>query len=472
VAALVFVAGALAGCAAGPDYRAPTASAPAHYVTRSPEFVDGAARDDWWQALGDPALDGLVDAARRDNPGLAAATARVRASREQARLSRAALWPELDATGKVSRDRLSRNSENLANLPFPNPRLEFTDYRAGFDASWELDLAGHARRTVEGAVARAQSEGESRHDAELVLIAEVVDAYVDVRSGQARSALAERAIAAARETERLVALQHRAGLASDLDRDRSTTDRLAVEARRPPIESDLKTAEQRLAALTARDPAALAVSLAPGPLPASPGVVPVGLPADLLRRRPDVRRAERELAAASADVGVAVADLFPRLSLVGDVGVDAIHAGDLTNGASRYWNVGPQLRLPLFAAGRLRASVRARQALYDAALASYRSTVLQAFADTESALIRFATARRQLADLRELRDTARRDLDLARRRYAAGDTALTDVLDVERRAIDADDQAEVAASRVVSQYAALSKALGGGWADGGPPAGP
>ncbi|MFO1465102.1 MAG: efflux transporter outer membrane subunit [Steroidobacteraceae bacterium] len=463
--ALFVVASMLAACAAGPDYRAPQGAMPASFMTVDATLQAGAPREDWWRGLADGALDSLVASALADNPRLSAARARVRASREQARIARSALGPSLAAQAKVSRDRLSRNSEMLANLPFADPRLEFTDYRAGFDASWELDLAGHARRAAESALARAQAEGESHHAAQLVLIAEVVESYVDLRMGQRRLDLSRRSLEASRETERLVELQRRAGLASELERDRARSQRFIAEARMQATDADTQVSLQRLAALVSRPPATLSTELGEAPIPALPAVVPVGLPSELLRRRPDVRRAERELAAATADVGVAKADLYPRIALVGVAGMEAIHPRDLTDSASRYWNVGPQIHLPLVESGRLRANVRAREAARDAAVGAYQAAVLQALADTESALIRYARGRQRASTLAQASATVERDVELARRRYAAGDSALTDLLEVERAACDAQDQAAQAMAGAIAAYAALSKALGGGWSD-------
>jgi outer membrane protein TolC len=189
----------------------------------------------------------------------------------------------------------------------------------------------------------------------------------------------------------------------------------------------------------------------------------VGLPSELLRRRPDVRRAERELAAATADVGGAVAAQFPRLSLVGDFGWDSVYPGTLASAASRYWNIAPQLTLPLFAGGRLRGQVQAAEAARDAALASYRATVLRALADTESSLVRFATERSREASLVAAAASLDANLSLERRRFEAGDASMIDVLAAERAANLAADQRAASDGQLVQDYIALGKALGGGW---------
>jgi outer membrane protein TolC len=226
----------------------------------------------------------------------------------------------------------------------------------------------------------------------------------------------------------------------------------------------VQSATFRLAALTGEPLESLTQRLeTAGEVPAVPPTTPVGLPSELLRRRPDVRRAERELAAATADVGGAVAAQFPRLSLVGDFGWDSVYPGTLTSAASRYWNIAPQLTLPLFAGGRLRGQVQAAEAARDAALASYRAAVLRALADTESSLVRFATERHRQASLAAASASLESNVALERRRFQAGDASMLDVIAAERAANQAADERTASAGQLVQDYIALGKALGGGW---------
>ena len=458
------LATALGGCAAGPDYRPPAIDTAPQYLAPAPTFTAAPPDERWWTAYGDPLLDDLIAAALADSPDLLAAEARVRAARALHGVVGAAALPQLEARGDVSRDRLSSNGENFANLPFKNPQTEFTDYRVGFDASWELDFAGRARRAREAAAARVDSALESRNEARVVLAAEVVSGYVSYRVGQQRVALAGETLAAYAQTAQLVDLQRAAGLASDLEQLRASAERRSAEAVIPPLEAETASALYRLAALVGQQPAALVARLAAAaPVPAPPDSIPVGLPSDLLQRRPDVRRAERELAAATADVGVAVAEQYPRFSLTGDAGLDSIRSGDLTGAASRFWNFGPQLTVPLLAGGRLRAQVSAREAARDAALQSYRAAVLGALADTESALIRYAGEHSRTTSLTASRAALDRTLALARQRYGVGETALIDVLDVQRQRNQLADQQLQSAGQAALGFAALHKALGGGW---------
>ncbi len=456
----------LGGCAVGPRYSAPDphALAPAAYPVTDAALSSAAPTDRWWTALGDPLLDDLVASALGGNPDLASAEARVQQARASARMVGAAFYPIANLDGRVGRDKLSLNGENLALIPFKPSTTEFTDYRVGFDAAWEIDLAGRTLRQVEAAVARLDSSAESRNDARLVVAADVADAYVDYRAAAERLTLARRTLANLDETVRLVALEVRAGVADDGDLRRAESDRLGAAGAVPSLEAAVQGAVFRLAALTGEPLDSLARRLEhPRAIPTVPATTSVGLPSELLRRRPDVRRAERDLAAATADVGGAVAAQFPRLSLVGDFGWDSVRSGDLTNAASRYWNVGPQLTLPLFAGGQLRAQVDAAKAGRDAALASYRATVLRALADTESSLVRFAAERNREASLAAAAMSLDANLALQRRRFDAGDASMIDVLAAERAANLAADQRAASDGQLVQDYIALGKALGGGW---------
>jgi NodT family efflux transporter outer membrane factor (OMF) lipoprotein len=458
----------LGACAVGPRYAPPdvTALSPAALASVDPTASAAPPVNQWWTALADPALDALVARALLGNQDLAAAEARVQQARALARVAGADYYPQAALDGRIGRDKLSRNGENLALIPFKPPTTQFTDFRLGLDASWEIDLAGKTRRTVEAAVARSESVAESRHDAEIVLAAAVADAYVDYRGSTERLAIAERTVAGRDETLRLVTLERDAGLASDMDRRQAQADRQQAAAVIPPLAAERQGALFELAALTGTDAAPLDSELATAvPIPTVPAGMAVGLPSTLLRRRPDVRRAERELAAATADVGGAIAAQYPRRSLVGDFGFDAVHAGQFASAASRYWNFGPQLALPLFQGGRLHGNIEAAEAAQDAALASYRSAVLQAFSDAESAIVRFAGERRRESGLADALLTLEAALGLAQRRYDAGDTSMIELLAAQRARDAAADEDAASRTQLARYYVALGKALGGGWQD-------
>ena len=458
----------LAGCAVGPDYQSPDTGelTPAAFPAAEGTLPGAAPRERWWDAFGDPVLADLVDRALVGNPDLAAAEARVQQARAVARAAGAAFYPTLDATARISRDQLSSNSEMLSLVRIKPSTTQFTDYRIGFDAAWELDLAGRTRREVEAAVARLDSTRETRNDARLVVAAEVARSYVEYRVAAARLEVANAQVANLDESRRLTALARAAGEASEADLAAAEAERLDAAGAVAPVEAELQSATFALAALTGDSVESLAARLAgPAAIPATPATAPVGLPSDLLLRRPDVRQAERELAAATADVGSAIAAQFPRLTLVGQFGWDSVDSGTLTDAASRYWSYGPQLSVPLFEGGRLRSQADAARAAREAALASYRGAVLRAFADTESAIVRYAAELRRQSQLTEA--LARRESNLAheRRRYEAGDVSQLDVLAAERLVHRAADQRALSAGQLAQDYVALGKALGGGWQD-------
>jgi NodT family efflux transporter outer membrane factor (OMF) lipoprotein len=423
-----------------------------------------APTDEWWAAFGDEKLTQLIVAALRDNPDLAAAEAQVRRGRAAASVAGAAGRPSVNALARVADDKLSRNGENLALMPFSPATTEFTDYRVGLDASWEIDLAGRTRREIEAATARFGSAVESRNDARVVIASEVAATYIDLRLAQARLGIArDRAVSAA-EVRRLVGLQRQAGAVGDDQLLRAEADSASAAGGVAPLEAAADAALFALAALTGEGVERLRAHIQPtAEVPCVDGVVPVGLAANVLRRRPDVRRAERDLAAATADVGGAVAAQFPRLSLVAVGGLDSIRSGDLGAAASRYWTVAPQLTAPLFAGGRLRGQVRMAEAGRDAALGHYRATVLRALADAESSIVRLAGARIRQRNIDAAASAFQAAVRSAQLREHAGESSRVDVLLATRAADDARELDVVAAADSARAFVALQRALGGGW---------
>ena len=457
----------LAGCAVGPDFQAPRMATPGHFSVTGAALTEQAPPDAWWRAFHDAQLDALVLDALAHNPDVAAAAAHIR----QARAERDALsgsdLPQVEASARESRDNLSLNSEGFSNIPtavVPHPQHEFNDYRIGLDASWEIDLFGYNRRSVEAATARLDSAAERAHAAVLEVAAEVALDYIDLRATQQRAALAIQNAELARDQLRLTRLARRAGLASDLDIERDESALRAAEARIPLFEAQVRADMNALTLLLGQAPGTLDARLAaPGEVPAVPPVVGVGLPSDLLQRRPDVRGALQDLAAANADVGVAVAAQYPRFSLVSSLGYDSIHPGQLTSQASRFWGFGPQVSLPLFSGFQLQNQVKANQAAYDAALQGYRKAVLNALSDSETALIRFDRETSRLTQLDAARQSAGRSLDLTRKRVAVGEVGETDALQADVAVVQATDQWTQSQAARAADLVGLFKALGGGW---------
>jgi NodT family efflux transporter outer membrane factor (OMF) lipoprotein len=458
---------ALAACAVGPDYHRPEVAMPAHYGVNGALQSEAAPQEAWWRAFGDPELDRLIGEALAQNFDLQAAWARVRQARAQRGVTAGADLPQLNASAQESRDGLSLNGEQFANLPktlMPNPRRTFTDDRVGVSASWEIDLFGYNARSVEAATARLGGSEAAAHATALAVAAEVARDYLDLRSLDERLRIAAQARDAAAGTLRLTRLRQSAGLAGGIEVATAEQSWRAAEAQLPPLESARRVDLDNLALLLGQTPHALDARLAPrAGLPDVSGVIGVGVPSDLLQRRPDVRRAERELAAANAELGVAVAAQYPRFSLSAALGFDSIYRGSLTNAASRYWSAGPAVSLPLFAGGSLRAGVKAGEAARDEALAAYRQTVLQALADTESALMRVDRSTARVRELDGAEQAAATQLALMQRRVRAGEASELEALQSDSNLQQARDAALLAHSERIQALVALYRALGGGW---------
>lgn len=452
----------LQGCRpVGPNYTPQSQAVPEAYATKG-----GTAPLPfrWWKPLGDPQLDGLIDQALAHSPDLKVAEARLRQSRAVLGIQEGAGGPNLGVGAQVSRDHLSRNSEMLANLPLKNINTDFTNFQIGFDASWEIDLFGHNRRLTEAAQARSEASAERLRDAGLVLSSEVARNVIEYRTGRQRLALALDILAQHDELVRLVGLQAEAGEVTRLEVQRAETNRVVYESSL----ADLRIAlRQNLAALSTLTDLPVATLEARLGEPTKPMVMPeapaAGLPSDLLKRRPDVRAAERDWAAANADLGVAVADQYPRFSLVGTGGWASIQSGTLLTNASRLWSVGPQLHLPLFQSGRLKNQVKANEAAYEAAAATYRKAVLGAVGDVEVALTRLSRSedRRQQLVMAETRQ--QNQVSLTELQWKAGEVSKATLLEARKNLLNQQDQTLKAQSQSLSALVALYKALGGGW---------
>ncbi len=447
----------------GPTYVPPAPGLPGTYTTSA-----GTARltSRWWEPLGDAQLNDLIQQALAQSPDLRIAEARLRQARAQQGIQEAAGGPPLGVGGQVSRDRLSPNSGLLANLPVKGINPEFTTHQIAFDASWEIDVFGHNRRLSEAARARAEASAERLRDAGLVLSAEVARNYIDYRMWQQRLALAQDNLKNHEELVRLTTLQVRAGEVSSLEVQRAETSRRVQEASLADLRLGLRQSLAALSTLTDLSMASLETRLGDAARPlAVPEAPASGLPSDLLQRRPDLRAAERELAAACADVGAAEADRYPRFSLVGTGGWSSVQSGTLLENASRMWSVGPQFHLPLLDGGRLKSQVQANEAAFEAASATYRKAVWTAMADAEVALTRVARSEDRRRQLLEAETQQRRLVSLTELQWKAGEVSKLTLLEARRNLIGQEDQALQARAQSLSALVSLCKALGGGWAD-------
>ncbi|NLI82758.1 MAG: efflux transporter outer membrane subunit [Deltaproteobacteria bacterium] len=456
---------ALHGCMVGPNYRQPETPVPSGWIEASEDAEAQAPLDlsRWWTVFNDPQLDSLIRRAILFNKDLKAAEARIREARAQRGLIAAGLYPHVDASGSYSRSRTSGNAQSGSSRA--GGEVNDKDlFEAGFDAGWEIDLFGGTRRQVEAANADIQASRESRRDLLVSLLAEVSRDYLQIRGNQLRLDIARRNIASQQHTLELVKTRYEAGLSSELDVAQAKAQLSSTEAQVPLLEAEMRQAVYRLGVLLAQHPGEILDELSKeAPIPATPPEVPAGLPSDLLRRRPDIRLAERELAAQTARIGVATAELFPRFSLTGALGLQSVSASDFFTSGSRFWSVGPTVRWPVFDAGRIRANIQVQNARQEQALAQYEKAVLKSFAEVESALVAYyreQSARRSYA---EAVDATERAVEIANELYTQGLVDFLNVLINQRGLYQSQDQLAQSEQRVATDLVALYKALGGGW---------
>ncbi|MEG3149572.1 efflux transporter outer membrane subunit [Sphingomonas sp. ZT3P38] len=452
----------LAGCTVGPDYQRPTppgATAAAWAEPGTPGPVDLA----WWDRFGDAQLSALVARAIADGPDLAEAEARLAEARANRDAVAGARLPSLTATGSATETVLSRNGQ-LPVGQIPGFQREFRLFDGGFDASWEIDLWGRRVREGQAAAAREEAALFARRDVMLSLIAEVARNYLDLRTAQASAATARATADADAELARLTRLRRDAGEASQLEAETAEGAARTSAAAVPDAEAAATAAAYRIATLVGSTPEEVGATLrAPAPLPASPDEILVGVRSELLERRPDVRRAERELAAATADIGVATADLFPRFSLLGGIGQQARTPGDLFSGGSTRLQIGPSLSWPVFSGGTIRAQIRGADARGQGAAARYEKAVLGALSDSETAINRFVNARNAALEAGAALARERAAFALAERRVASGEDDRLALARGRKSVLAAERRESDAAGRKAQAAVALFKALGGGW---------
>jgi NodT family efflux transporter outer membrane factor (OMF) lipoprotein len=450
-----------AGCTVGPDYAPPAFPLPAAFrVAPAPPAAPAPDIARWWEGFGDPLLNDLVARAFAANTDLAAAAARLRRARSTIASSRADFRPTLDGRGGVTTE---RNSERGRNAAPGDP--EFAVFDASFDASWELDIFGGQRRALEAARAEFGAATADAYATRVSLAADVVRGYVAVRALQERLDLARATVDAQEEAVRLNKTRFRAGLASELDAAQAEALLADFRAALPPLEAELKAQRNGLAVLLGETPERLAVELAtPGRVPSPPPLPALGVPADLLRRRPDLVAAERRIAAASARVGQEVAAYYPRLSLTGSFGYQSRRTNDFLSPDARLWSLGPAIRWRLLDFGRIDAAVEGARGDEAEALASWRGALLRAVEEVDTGVGR-VTGRGAEARRRQEAVTAQiRARDIAADRFRRGLSEYLPVLDAERRTNDARDAAIRAREAEAAAAVQLLKALGGGWA--------
>ena len=462
----------LAGCAVGPDFRAPEPpEAGAQFARAEPSAVPQQASPEigsdaaFWHQFQDVQLTQLVEQALRANQELRGALARLDAAQALLSESRLDQLPTLTLSGQALQQ---RRSESQA----PSGPRSQRSYSAGINASWELDLFGRVRRNIEAGSADLRASAADLAALQVAIAAQVAASYADLRGWQQRLHLAEANAANQQDTLRLVQLRLAHGSGTDFDLARAQAQLETTRSRIPALQARIAMAQHRLAVLTGQVPEALIAALdAPAALPQLPQSIAPGTPADLLRRRPDVAAAEARLHAATARVGVATAELFPRLSLGGLLGSSALSTGALFEAGSASRSVFLGVDWSFLDVGRVRARIAASEAGAQVALAQYQQSVLLALEDTENALVLLTRTRSEDAHLAQAAEQRARAEQLAQRRYRLGSVGLYEVLDAQRDLYAAQDAAADSRARGLRAAVALYQALAGGW-EGQPPAKP
>jgi NodT family efflux transporter outer membrane factor (OMF) lipoprotein len=460
----------MAGCMVGPDFHKPepalleswhgvNASATAPVSIAVPrETVD----KQWWKGFDDPILSSLVDRAVEANLDVRIAQSRIRQARAARGVATAGLWPEIDTSANYSYNRgtLSGNGTSVGWIPGYTNNY----FQAGLDASWELDFFGGVRRNVEASQADLQAAVEDRRDVLVTLLGDIGTNYINLRCFQQQIDIARSNLKSQRRTVEIVRKKHQTGVVSALDLANASAQVAQTESQIPILESSAQGAIYALSVLLAREPTALVQELITGkPIPTVPPEIPVGLPSDLLRRRPDIRRAEAAIHASTARVGVATADLFPKFSLTGSYGFSSLDIAALANWQSAAWSVGPSISWPILDAGRIRWNIEGRSAEEEQALLAYNKSVLAALKDVETSMFAYAREQERRRTLIEEVAQNQRAFDLSMKLYVTGKVDFLNVLIAERALYTSQDALAQCARSLSVDLVALYKALGGGW---------
>jgi multidrug efflux system outer membrane protein len=456
--------GCLGGCAAvGPNYTKPRMESPAQWseAREKAQATTALEQTSWWESFEDPILNDLIKQAVQNNLDVKIARERVLEVRSTHVEANASLWPSARASGSLTR---SKSSENNGSSSAPVSGETTNTYDVGFDASWELDLFGGTRRKIESARAGVDAGVEDLHDTLLTLMGDVARNYIELRAEQEQLKITLENAEARKRTAELTRERRRIGLTTDIDVIRAEAQELATRSDVPTIEASIKKSIHRLGVLLGKEPNALkAVLSGSRPLPKAQTLMATGLPSELLTRRPDLGRAERKLAAASADIGVATADLYPKFDLTLGMGLNSSTASKLLALSSGYWSLIPEVSMLLFDAGKTRANIAGKQAIYEESLLEYRSAFLKALEDVENGLTDYYTEQTRLNTLADSIRADEETLALANERYRRGLTNFLDVLEAQRILYAAQSNLRKSEAKVLISLVSLYKALGGGW---------
>jgi NodT family efflux transporter outer membrane factor (OMF) lipoprotein len=450
-----------AGCMVGPNFEKPNPEMPAGWVppTSQPTTQQSVAVSvptdvaQWWHNFDDPALTSLIERALESNLDLKEATSRIREARAARGVTSSALWPTLDSSGSYRRS--GRGDGNTVHNDL---------YRAGLDAAWEIDIFGGNRRSVEASDAQIEATIEDRRDVMITLTSEVALNYLDLRGFQRAIVIAKQNLDAQLHSADLTRQLKGGGFVGGLDLANAEAQVASTQSAIPLLEASQQQAIYRLSVLLGMQPAALLAELSePGSIPTVPPEIPVGLPSELLRRRPDIRRAEAQVHAATANIGVATSDLFPRFSLTGAFSLAGDRPQSLLNLDNSVWSLGPSVSWPIFQGGRIHSNIEVQNARQEQTLIAYQRTILVALQDVEIALVAYEKEQQHHDSLVAAVAANRRAVDLSTQLYRQGQTDFLNVLSAQRSLL-ATESALVDSDRTIAaNLVALYKALGGGW---------
>ena len=481
----------LAGCTVGPDFHSPDNDAPAGWFSSSAParkasvLVNEPVDPQWWALFNDPELTDLETRVATANLDVRTAVVRIAEARAQRGVVASDQYPQLNGNASYTREKpsnqgvftafggssatstpgTSANGTGFGAGGIPSAGIPpFDIYQYGLDATWEIDLWGKVRRSVESADASIVQSDEAARSALVSALAEVARDYIQLRGQQETLRITQANLGTAQQSVTLTRQRAAGGISTDLDVANAQAQVDSIAAQIPLLEQQIAASINAISLLLGEPPQALRAELEPKkPVPPVPPRVPIGVPAELARRRPDIRQAEAKLHSATADIGVATADFYPQVSLTGSFGIQAIQAKDLFNIAARQYALGPTITLPIFQGGRITSQVELRKADQQEAAIAYAQTVLQAFHDVDNAMTAYQTEQRRRDQLAAAVQNSSRALSLAQQQYTAGVTDFLQVLDAQRTLLQAQQQLSDSTANVSTNLVALYKALGGGW---------
>jgi len=457
-----------AGCVVGPNYHPPLLDMPSQW-TEAPQSRGQSPPSPiaWWESFKDPELDSLMRRAARQNLGVQLAESRIHEARARRIIAAAPLWPGLNTSASYTRlwqDEDLFGPLRAGDQPVIIGAQPQNLFQAGFDTSWELDLFGGTRRSIEAARADLEASFYDRGDVLLALLAEVARNYIEMRGFQKQLDIARTIVAAQRDILELTRSRYQGGLATDLDVARAEAQVKTTGSQIPVLETAYKDATHRLSVLLGQQPGSLGNELGkPGPISVVTVELPPDLPSDVLRQRPDIRRAERQLAAATARVGVATAELYPKFSLIGTAGFESLAASDFFNSSSKLWSIGPSISWPIFRGGQIVGTIQVRDAQEQQALITYRQSILNALEEVENALVAYTREQERRAELADAVEANERAAALAHDLYLGGLSDFLSVLQAQRDLFQLQTELSRSDDAVAVDFVALHKALGGGW---------